>query len=169
VVEVCEDKGSLWRKVICAKYGYNHRAWFPDATGIHKFSCLWGEVVGSGLSSYASSHVFSSNACRQIGVRGRYSLTAGSLGGTRPLMLSFPRLFRLAAAPECAVADCVQVGEVGQEWKVGFLGMMRSRNQEDLRRLIGALPDANELRAVRMDKVVWMLDSSGRFYVRSLV
>ncbi|GAB2297341.1 hypothetical protein Dimus_031449 [Dionaea muscipula] len=76
--------------------------------------------------------------------------------GTQPLMLSFPRLFRLAAAPECAVADCVEVGEAGQEWKVGFQGVLRSRNQEDLRSLIGALPDANEVRAGRVDKVAWI-------------
>ncbi|GAB2290386.1 hypothetical protein Dimus_024665, partial [Dionaea muscipula] len=123
------------------------------ATGIHKFSCLWGEVVKLGLSSSASSHVFRSNAVVRLGSGVDIRFWQDHWTGTQPLMLSFPRLFRLAAAPECAVADCVQVGEVGQEWKVGFLGMMRSRNQEDLRRLIGALPDANELRAVRMDKV----------------
>ena len=108
------DRNSLWRKVICSKFGESNGGWHTrDLKGGYGTS-LWKEIRKE-WPSFFQNVVFS------LGDERRINFWKDVRGGEEVLCSSYPSLFNLALNKEATVADIWDRGRGGGCWSPTFL------------------------------------------------
>ena len=130
------DRNSLWRKVICSKFGKTKGGWHTyDLRGGYGIS-LWKEIRKEWPS-------FSQNTVFSLGDGRRINFWKDVWFGEEALCSIYPSLFNLALNKEATVTDTWDSGKGEGCWSPTFLRPLNDWEIEEVERFLQTLCDQN--------------------------
>ena len=130
------DRNSLWRKVICCKFGESNGDWHTCESRGGYGTSLWKEIRKEWLS-------FFQNAVFALGDERRINFWKDVWCGEEALCYSFPSFFKLALNKEATVAEFWDRGEGLGCWSPSFLRPLNDWEIEEMVKFLQTLHDQN--------------------------
>ena len=130
------DRNSLWRKVICSKFGETNGGWHTCDLGGNYGISLWNEIRKEWPS-------FSQNVVFSLGDGRRIKFWKDVWCGEEALCSIYPLLFNLALNKEAMVTDIWDSSRGVGCWSLTFLRPLKDWEIEEVERFLQTLCDQN--------------------------
>ncbi|GMI86725.1 hypothetical protein HRI_002341800 [Hibiscus trionum] len=112
------ERNSLWKKVICAKYNIDRHSMEPGDHCSASYSWLWKGIVKSFYSNDEIGTCMRNNLIYQVGDGASIKFWSDWWIGNAPLMSNFPRIYALSVNKTGRVADFGVKDSQGWNWNV---------------------------------------------------
>ncbi|KAL4347618.1 hypothetical protein GQ457_17G007830 [Hibiscus cannabinus] len=158
-----EEKESLWRKVVDAKYGYDSKNLIPEVREGKRGSWLWKNITSPLLNR---EDLFTKHIRFGIG-NGEYIDFWGDFWTEVPsLKVAFPRIFALALKKRGKVNEFGVLGNNGWEWKIELRRVLFDWEYNIWEEFLSILNKA--VCGSRMfDRIRWVGNSNGTYSTRA--
>lgn len=154
------EKGSLWKKVLCAKNNVNEDCWLRNS------STVWKNI--SEMERYGSRAVnlFLENIQFKLGDGKRIEFWLDAWASSTPLSILYPRLFSLATNKDSLVYHYMQQSmDNHTQWKIDYRRCLRVWEEELHHEMISRLQQPHTSRRNYEDALIWTPMPTGSFSV----
>lgn len=162
-----EDK-SLWKSVVCSRYGRIGGGWFPSMNHPAGVSVVWKDISQLTTANQQIGEFFTDQVKIRVGNRRRIKFWIDDWLVNRSLREEFPRLCSLSIEKEDSVQQMKAKSGASGGWQLQFRRNLLAWEEEELQRLLGLMASSPCLRDGLEDYCTWLAKSSERFTVASV-
>ncbi|CAL5372109.1 unnamed protein product [Camellia sinensis] len=159
---------SLWKMVVCSRYGGNGGRWKPETVSAATISTVWKDIVSLPSANTVAAEFFSQNFRIILGNGERIHFWTDRWFNDMSLRSEFPRLFSLSVEKEGALKFFYHWKGPGSDWKLAFRRSLLAWEEEEVHRLNVLLAEVPNLNPLTEDYCLWRASNSGVFSVASV-
>ncbi|CAL5336186.1 unnamed protein product [Camellia sinensis] len=159
---------SLWKMVVCSRYGGNEGRWKPETVSAATISTVWKDIVSLPSANTVAAEFFSQNFRIILGNGERIHFWTDRWFNDMSLRSEFPRLFSLSVEKEGALQFFYHRKGPGSDWKLAFRRSLLAWEEEEVHRLNVLLAEVPNLNPLTEDYCLWRASNSGVFSVASV-
>ncbi|CAL5365331.1 unnamed protein product [Camellia sinensis] len=159
---------SLWKMVVCSRYGGNGGRWKPETVSTAMVSTVWKDIVSVISANSVAAEFFSQNFRIIVGNGERIHFWTDRWFNDMSLRSEFPRLFSLSVEKEGSLQFFYHRKGPGSDWKLAFRRSLLAWEEEEVHRLNVLLAEVPNLNPITEDHCLWRASNSGVFSVASM-
>ncbi|GMP44796.1 hypothetical protein CsSME_00013572 [Camellia sinensis var. sinensis] len=153
-----EDK-TLWKSVVCSRYGRSRGDWAPTLSNTDGASTVWKDIVQLNLNNQSLGEFYSQNFKLSVGNGRRIQFWSDAWLNGRSLNEEYPRLFSLSTEKDGTLQQINAKKKLGV-WQLQF--------RRRLQRLTAFLDSSPDLRIESEDSCSWLASTSSKFSTSSV-
>jgi hypothetical protein len=153
------EREALWRKIVDLKYGSMRGGWCSNVFQGPYGTSLW-KTIWKGWPRFAAYVSF------KVGNGAFLSFWQDHWCGDTPLMVRFPKLYRLASHPEASVQDLMIFDGTNHHWDVNFIQLVHDWELESIADFLDVIYSVVP-RQGEIDNICWNPSSNKVFSVNS--
>ncbi|XP_028057004.1 uncharacterized protein LOC114260998 [Camellia sinensis] len=162
------ESNTLWKRVLCSRYGSVGGNWLPSTSFSGSYSKIWSGIINVGQSNPQLLSVFLDNSRVVVGNGIRIQFWTDYWMGACCVKNEFPRLYSLSTKKEVSLRVVSQRNEASPRWIFKFSRRLLGWENDELRRLSTFLEQNLVGLSDREDRLGWLASPSAEFSVSSL-
>lgn len=159
---------SLWKMVVCSRYGGIGGRWKPEPVSAAMVSTVWKDIASLASANSVVAEFFSQNFRIILGNGERIHFWTDRWFNDMSLRSEFPTLFSLSVEKEGSLQFFYHRKGLGSDWKLAFRRSLLAWEEEEVHRLNVLLAEVPNLNPLTEDNCLWRASNSGVFSVASV-
>lgn len=159
---------SLWKQVVCSRYGGFGERWILAPVEDDMVSTVWKAIVSLVSSNIVVAEFFLQNFKIIMGNGERIHFWTNRWFNNISLRNEFPRLFSLSIEKEGLLQIFYQWKGQDNDWNLAFRISLLTWEEEEVQRLNVLLSEAPNLNHMTEDTCSWIANNSGVFSMASV-